>query len=187
MPVKLETFDITVTLNTETTPNISRQGVVVSNAGMVLMHPFAKQVFEDLGLLEGLDFISQKSRERAVCIWQYLATGRDDFLDRQMLIPKILTGYSLNKTVDPLPISEFEREVCRRHLDRLLRYWDLASDLDELRRRFFDRKGVLEKGQEGYNIYIEHKSDDDTVTGSFQSPVSVRWPWQRESLLVFWN
>lgn len=187
MPPKVEDFDIKVTLISTEKVCTDVESLKVRNAGMVLLHPFMKALFKDLGLFEGENFIGEKSQERAACIWQYLATGCDVFQDIDMHMAKILCGYPLGKAIDSLPVGEYERNVCLKHLMRILNYWDLASDIDELRYRFLGRYGILNKDRDAYHLYVEQHADDDAIDGSFRSPVTVRWPWQTDAVVVYWE
>ena len=61
-----------------------------TQAGVVLLHPFLNSFFNKLKLVEEGDFISPKSRARAVLLIHFLATGSEKIPEYEMVLPKFL-------------------------------------------------------------------------------------------------
>lgn len=187
MSVEFEELHIKVTFS-ENQPELKdKVGSIISNAGMVLLHPFMDKLFKDLGLLEGKQFVGDIAGEHAACLWHYMATGSENVTEIDLMLPGLLCGIRLESVHRiSLPVSSYEKEICTRHLIRILEYWELASNIEELRRNFLRRGGVLEKHVEYWSLQVAQNRADDLVDGTFQSPVVIQQPWQRVALHVHW-
>ncbi len=187
MPVELSDIHVKLTLSENRPESVQITGSKVSNAGMVLLHPFVEKIFTELCLLSDSRFIDDVCRCRGAYMWAYTASGYEYCSDLDLVLPGLLCGVSPGSAdYTGFTISEFEKEICNRHLCRLLKYWDLAQDLETLRCNFLRRAGVLDKSNGYWTLQIEEKKADDLAEGTFQSPIRVFRSWQKEPLTVYW-
>jgi len=188
MKVELTDLQVQFTLSESLGAQPTATRVEISNAGMVLLHPFMEKLFRDLGLMESVTFSHNAARCRGIYVWHYLASGFEDDADINFLLPKLLCGLSPNATLcKEVPISDFERSICSNHLCRLLRYWDLAPDIESLRRDYLGRSGTIQNINGLWTLRVDHRELDNRAEGSFQSPVTIRHAWQKEPLEVYWS
>ncbi|HZD94145.1 MAG TPA: contractile injection system tape measure protein, partial [Candidatus Sulfotelmatobacter sp.] len=82
------------------------QPVYIGNAGAVLLWPFLGRYFQTLGLLEKNAFRSESEKNRAIHLLQYLATGKLETPEHELLLNKVLCGSLPEQPLDPvLPLT----------------------------------------------------------------------------------
>lgn len=188
MPVELSNIHVKLKLSENRPVSVQATGLKISNAGMVLLHPFVEKIFVELCLISDSAFIDDACRCRGAYIWAYTASGYENYSDLDLLLPGLLCGVSPESAdYTGFTISEFEKEICNRHLCRVLKYWDLARNLETLRCNFLRRVGVLEQSNGYWTLQIEEDKADDLAEGSFQSPIRIFRSWQKEPLIVYWQ
>ena len=188
MKAELSDIQVQFTLSESLDELSTASRVEISNAGMVLLHPFMKKLFRDLGLMENVTFSHDAARCRGIYVWHYVASGFEDDTDINFLLPKLLCGLSPDEILcKEVSISDYERSICLNHLCRLLRYWDLAPDIESLRRDYLSRSGTIEYINGLWTLRVDHRELDHRAGGSFQSPVTILHAWQKEPLEVYWS
>ena len=132
----------------------SNDPICVANADAVLLWPYLRRFFDQVGLLEEGKFLSACARVRGVMLVQYLGTGSTEAEELQLTLPKILCGVPI-ETVVPLHINlkEQERSVSEDLLNAVCRNWPPMnnSSIASLREAFLERGGKLTKTEP--NIY----------------------------------
>ncbi len=177
--------------NSEIMSEIGKR-IVVSDSGLVLVHPFFRMIFSRLGLLtDDDDFISMKERIRAAKLLKFLVTGEPRMNDACLVLEKVICGiplnYHISKDFCPTP---HEQEEVNNLLKAMISYWDPfhGTTIRTLREAFMQRKGTI--GFEGQNwiLHVEGKSIDilmDTMPWEFQY-IITKWSkpiivdWQKE-------
>lgn len=162
----------------------------ISNAGLVLLHPFIETLFKNLGLLEDDGFRNEDARERAVCLLYHLASGGEEFPEHAVVLPKFLCDWPFSKPVDRFfPLSEYEKEECLSVLESSINHWETLKNtsVGELRSGFLMRDGLLKKEPFGWSLYVEEQTQDVLLEQLPWSLSVVKFKWIDEILTVQWR
>lgn len=175
-------------LNDEPLPTITH--AIAPNAGMVLLHPFLKPFFEDLGLVKAGKFENKKAQRRAAALLHYLATGKTEMAEYDMAMPKLLVGLPLERTVDRrIDLTDLERTEAENLLNAVIKHWKSlgSTSADGLREGFLKRYGKLTHRSDGWLLQMEAKTLDillDRLPWGFGI---VQLSWMKEMLFVEWH
>lgn len=160
------------------------------NAGIVLLHPFLNNLFQNLKLLKGTKFKNFKSQSKAVLLLHYLATAKERFGDYEMVLPKFLCGMPANLPMDhTLKLSKKERKEANGLLQAAIDHWVAlgTTSPDGLREGFLMREGKLVKEQSGWKLYVEQKALDILIDRLPWNLSMIKLPWMKEILKVEWR
>jgi hypothetical protein len=162
----------------------------VQQAGLVLVYPFVKTLFERLELLENYLFKDIAAKERAVCLLHYLATGEEIFDEPKLILPMYLCDWPIGVSIDRfLPIDDREKSECTKVLESVIKQWPTLKNTspDGLRENFIKREGKLKKEAFGWSLYVESKTQDlllDRIPWGFSK---IKFKWMESMLTVNWN
>lgn len=162
----------------------------VTNGGLVLLHPFIESLFGNLGLLEEGEFSQVSARERAVCLLYYLATGRKEFPEHELILPKFLCGWPSGEPINRfLPFSEYETEECNKVLNSAISHWEAlkSTSIEGFRSNFLQRKGILREEEFGWSLYVERETQDILLEKLPWNLSVVKHEWMDEMLTVHWQ
>ena len=96
----------------------------VTNAGLVLLHPFLSRLFDNLELTIGGIFVDKRLKDKALVVLHYLATGETRALEYNLTLPKLLCQMPFNQPVSGHWIlSDEEKTTCDGLLDVAIDYW----------------------------------------------------------------
>lgn len=155
--------------------------ITVQNAGIVLIVPYFKHFFQELQLIDNHQFISKKSQYKAIHLIKYLATGKTIFDEFDLTLEKLICGLSLDEPV-PRNLFFLEREIIEADelLKSVIEHWQVLknSSPDALRNTFFQREGILQKNEFGWQINTERKTQDILLE---------RIPWGFSMIVNSWN
>jgi hypothetical protein len=140
--------------------------VWVDNAGLVLLHPFLRPFFVELGLLSpapGRGFIDRPAQSRAASLLQWVAFEEGSDEEQRLPLNKILCGLSLE---DPVPRAAPPTPAERGQAAALVRAAIEASGIlkntsvDGFRRSFLQREGRLERDHDGWHLRLAARPYD---------------------------
>lgn len=162
--------------------------VKVSNAGLVLCWPFLSVLFSRLKL-SAAGAIPPGSQSRAVCLLQYLAYGRTDFPEYELVLNKLLVGMRASQHLEPVELTEEEMQLALSLLNGMRSNWEKMKNasIDAIRETFLQREATLEFGSAS-NILRVPKTGVDVLLDSISWNISVvKLPWMEKSLEVKWR
>lgn len=171
-----------------TVPKITH--VIAPNAGIVLLHPFLKPFFEGLELLRGGKFENRKAQRRAAAILHYLATGKTEMAEYDMVMPKLLVGLPLERPVDRrIVLTDLERTEADGLLNAVIKHWKAigSTSPDGLREGFLKRSGKLTHRSDGWLLQMEAQTLDILLDRLPWGLGIVRLSWMKEMLFVEWH
>lgn len=160
------------------------------NAGVILLHPFLNTLFKQLGFLKGSTFKNKSSKNKAVLLLHFLATGDENIPEYEMVLPKLLCEIPSNLPLDhTLKISNKEKKEALNLLKVVIEHWGaLGSTSPEgLQEGFLRREGKLEKEQMGWKLYVEQKTIDILLDRLPWNLSMIKLPWMNEILKVEWR
>jgi len=171
-------------------PTDDAEGIVVSNAGLVLIHPFLRYFFDGLGLLDKeLHFKSQTDVFKAIHLLQFVATAQNSSSEADLPLNKILCGLDIKQPVpNVLQLSKIEKEECLNLIITVLERWDALRTRNPaaLRDTYLQREGILKQSGQSWNLTIERNSFDVMLEKLPWSISLIKLPWLTQILYVEW-
>lgn len=162
----------------------------ITQAGLVLVHAFLPHLFKHLKLVEGKTFVDDSAQEKAVHIIYYLATGKTNPPEYELLLPKLLCQIPFHQAMArDILLSEEEKKEANNLLKAAIKHWGKLGKAspDALREGFFQRDGKLTKKEQGWYLQVEEKSLDVLLDFLPWSISMIRLPWMKELLRVEWT
>jgi hypothetical protein len=179
-PNYVEKYDDKNIENDDFIEDISNK-ITLQNAGIVLISPYFKHFFQELQLLENQNFISKKAQHKAIHLIKYLATGETTFKEFDLTFEKLICGIPLNEPV-PRKVDFLAHEITEADelLKSVIEHWKVLknSSPDALRNTFFQREGIMQKNELGWQINIERKTQDILLDNI---------PWGVSMIVLSWN
>ena len=177
--------------NTAELQQLEKEGIYLSNAGLVLIHPFLLPYFENVGLVKDGAFLNPQAQEKAVHLLAYLATKEEGLPEYKLSLPKLLCGLPLSWPIEKaIELGEEEKLEGERLLEAAVKHWGALGDVspDALREGFLQRDGKLVKKNEDWILTVEQKTMDVLLDKlPFGWGVSmIKLPWMNELLKVNW-
>ncbi|WP_339921850.1 contractile injection system tape measure protein [uncultured Cyclobacterium sp.] len=165
----------------------NREGYYVSNAGLILLHPFLKPFFIDCELLDEKGQLINP--ETAVHALHYLSTKKEQPFDFELVFEKYLVGMPIDQPVlRALVLSEEIKINTEKLLNALKVNWKSLKNtgLETIRNEFINRGGKLVFEETSDRLFVERKAQDILLDGVPWNLSLVKLPWQKKHLLVDW-
>jgi hypothetical protein len=166
-----------------------KEGIYVSQAGLILLHPFLQYFFDELGLLEKKQFKDAEARQTAVHLLHYLATGKEQPMEYEMLMEKYLCGSYIHESIERfIVLTDAMKQECEQLLQAVIGHWKAlrSTSPDGLREGFLQRKGkliVAERDQ----LVVEMQSFDVLLENLPWNYSIISLPWLNKELYVDWQ
>lgn len=161
--------------------------IYVSNAGLVLLHPFINYFFEELKLSKNGKLIRP---QRATYLLQWLANGQSNSPEYELPLNKLLCGIPAESPiVGKLKLTKREKNEAQNLLEAVVRHWDVLKNTSPagLQGNFLCREGKLTQKQDGdWLLQIEGKSIDILLADLPWSISMIQLPWMPHWLWVEW-
>jgi hypothetical protein len=176
----------------KTSKNVSGQGegIYISNAGLVILHPFLTLFFENLGLLDdNRQFISSHTQIKAAVILYYLQSGQVDYNEWEMSLNKILCGMDTDELIpNDILLSDQEKAESDTLLKTVIEYWDALkrSSVEAVQTTFLTREGKVSFKETHWLIQVERTGVDILVDRLPWGIGTIRLPWLNELIYVEW-
>ncbi|MBB2147953.1 contractile injection system tape measure protein [Pedobacter gandavensis] len=142
---------------------LSGVSFLVHNAGLVLLHPYLKTFFANLGLLKEGKFISKKARFKAIHALQFLIDGELEHAEDMLILSKILCGWPVKAPV-PLSVSLSTAQLqhCEDFISAVLSMWAQMknSSHSNFRGSFLKRDGLLRNEAGDWSLRVEPRGYD---------------------------
>lgn len=174
----------------------SRKHQYISNAGLVLIHPYISgdndhefSLFEELGLTKNHQFKDFTAQERALHILQYLVWGKENQPEFAMVLDKILCGVPAEQPVQRfISLTEVEKQACARVAELISADWRGISEisLEALRETFLQRMGKLSPHSMGYQLQVEGKTQDIILSRLPYGLSVIKFLWMEKYLWIEW-
>lgn len=154
--------DQTVQNNIQQENNIpDLKSCYVQNAGLIILHPFLKEILKNCGLLDINNTIINK--ELAVHILHYAATKKENDYEHLMLFEKFLCGLPLQESIQrAIKIEDKYKQQVEEMLDSVVLHWSALKNTSTavLRSEFLQREGKLDLSESNPKLFIERKTQD---------------------------
>ena len=164
------------------------EGILLKNAGLVLIHPFIKHFFEKLEFLsEGK--IKNEKLDEAVHILHYVACKQEQPQEHLLPFEKFLCNIPLQYPIKRyIKLTNSQKKACEELLQAMLSHWEglKTKNTAVLRNEFLMREGKLQATNERDSLYIQRKTQDillDSIPWNFHL---VKIPWKKKLVFVEW-
>jgi hypothetical protein len=169
---------------------VTEDGIYLTNAGVILLHPFLSTLFHRLGLWNGTAFTSIAARQKAVFLLHYLATGSQRPPEHALVFAKMLCGYSLEMPIPgEIELTEDECVEALTLIESAIQRWEKlgASTVDGLREAFLQRRGKLANKNGRLSLQMESMGIDILLDYLPWNLHLVKLPWLKDILYVDWR
>jgi hypothetical protein len=161
----------------------------ISNAGLVLLHPFLPLLFENVGYFYNKAWASISHQQRAVLLTQYLVTGKEEYPEFDLLLNKIVTGYPITESLpSEIVLSDFEKQEAMDVLQSVIRHWSALKNIsiEGLQSSFLMREGKISKNDSDWWLHVDHKTIDILLNRIPWGFSIIKTPWMKTKLIVEW-
>ena len=160
----------------------------LDNAGLVLIHPFLKSLFDNCKLLNKDNTINNP--EVATHLLHYIATGKEQDYENAMAFEKFLCNIPIAKPIERnIVLSEKMKKEGAAMLQAVLSNWDImkTSSAELLQNEFLQRPGKLNiNGDETPTIIIERKTQDILLDKLSWNLSIIKLAWKKRIIYVNW-
>ena len=160
----------------------------IDNAGLLLIHPFLKHLFDNCLLLDKNNEISNP--EIAAHLLHYVATGREQDYENTMVFEKFLCNIPINQPIDRnILLPEKHKNEAREMLRAVLINWDKMekSSIELLQNEFLQRPGKITlKDDESPKIVVERKTQDILLDNLSWNISLVKLAWKKRIVYIDW-
>lgn len=168
---------------------VEEDGLMVQNAGLVLLHPFLVQLFENIGIYGEEGWLHEHSAEQAMSVLYWLARGDEVMEEPDLAFIKLLCGVSVEEPVVLLPLAdEIMKNECLELLGAVIENWQVLKNTspDGLREAFLHRQGIVNAVDRGWTLRLENKPIDVLLQKLPWGLGVIRLPWMNETIFVEW-
>jgi Contractile injection system tape measure protein len=163
--------------------------IYVQNAGLVLLWPFIPRFFQNLGLVEGREFVSPEAHARAVLFLQYLADPDPETAEHLLPLCKLLCGYPDDRPIhlELLPSDE-EIAACEGLLATVPGHHPAMKNMrvEGFRTAWLQREGALKPRGDHHLLHVEKQAYDILLEQLPWSIRVIRLPWMHTAILTEW-
>jgi hypothetical protein len=166
----------------------AEEGIYVENAGLVLLHPFLPRFFHGLGVAVEDRLLEP---QKALPLLHFLATGRTDVPEYELVLPKVLCGLPIETVVERSePVTTSEQEEATALLEAVVQHWAALgnSSADALRGTFLFRPGkLIRRGAHEWLLQVEKLTVDILLDQLPWGLSMIKLPWMTDMLWVEWS
>jgi hypothetical protein len=182
--------DITIGSGELRVESIDEEGLFVQYAGIVLIHPFLSTLFKRLQWVKEGKFEDDQSKQKALHLLHYAATGREEAEEYELVVPKILCNWPLAMPIErDVELNKNELDETDRMLIAVIEQWPVLQNTsaDGLREGFLQRKGKYFKRNDKRYLQIESASIDVLLDQLPWNMGIIKLPWMKDMLWVEWR
>jgi hypothetical protein len=164
--------------------------VYISNAGLVLVHPYLTRFFKMLNLTEGRIFKDEYSSHKAAHLLQYLVNKNTSAEEHELVLNKLMCGIDLTTPMlRDIEITPEEIDICEGLLEGVIQNWTILKKTsnDNFRSSFLIRQGRLVLESKGWKLKVEEKAYDILVEKLPWSIAMIKMPWMNNIIYVEWK
>ncbi|ATL48370.1 hypothetical protein COR50_15040 [Chitinophaga caeni] len=168
---------------------VQDSGLIIGNAGLILLQPFIQYYFKETELLEGEQFTNATSQVYAVHLLHYLATGNEYAPEQELLFEKYLCGMHIRQPIERfVKLKERDKEEAVTLLNAAIAHWEVLKNTsaEGLRETFLQRPGKLIL-QNHHQLIVEANTVDILLEQIPWSYSLVKFPWTAQLLYVDWS
>lgn len=173
----------------------SEEGILIDNAGLVLLHPYIPQLFEQMGFLsedseeKKKKTIHPKKIARAIHTLHYLACKKEHPYEHELVVEKYLCGFPLGHSLERMiTLTNEEKTHCTSLLSAVLTHWKAlkTNHIELLQNEFLAREGKLFIDKTSEKIYVQRKAQDILLDQLPWNLTLAKLPWKQNIIHIEW-
>ena len=167
----------------------SNDSLFIRNSGLVILWPYLESYLKILKLVETDRFISSRHQLQAVHELEFLARGRGEYREYDLVLNKVLCGFPLTAPVDTgLKAEPIDPAEAGKLLPAVIRNWKIIADtsVKGFRNSFLMRDGRLTPQENNWTLIIDRKGYDVLLEKLPYSIHVVKLPWMEKPIYVEW-
>ncbi len=161
----------------------------IQHAGLVILWPFISGFFSNMKWVIDNKWQSNTAQQTAVIALQYIATGKDEIMEHECMLSKILCGMHYSDYVDTeIALDESIKSEAENMIGAAINRWSVmkGTSLNGFRTSFFNREGKLIDNESNWNLMIKRESFD-VLLDKLPWPISVvKTVWMDKPIYVEW-
>lgn len=164
-------------------------GIYVRHAGLILLHPFLQYFFKNLGLLGEEEFAGNESKETAVHLAYFLATGNEQPYEHELVFEKYLCAWPQGIPVNRfVTLTDRMKQEAEQLLKAVIHHWKVLKNSSPagLREGFLQRNGKLILAEQQHKLILEKNSIDILLDQLPWSHSIITLPWLKKVLYTEW-
>ena len=168
---------------------MSKEGIAVKNAGLVLMNNYLTMLLDRLEITQNGKFVSDEEQHQAIHYLQYVVTGLSRTEESLLPLNKVLCGVPLSEPIaDGIDISDQDKTLVDGLIKAAIGHWPAIGDssINGFRGNWLVRDGLLIEDEDRWELTVEKRPYDVLIN---QSPFSfsiIRFPWMEKPLHITW-
>lgn len=163
--------------------------IYVRHAGLILLHPFLQYFFKKIGLLRDEEFAGNESKEIAVHLAYFLATGHEQPYEHELLFEKYLCAWPHGVPVNRfVTLTDSMKQEAEQLLKAVIHHWKVLKNSSPagLREGFLQRNGKLVLAEQQHKLIIEKNGIDILLDQLPWSHSIITLPWLKKVLYTEW-
>ncbi|MGB5944065.1 MAG: contractile injection system tape measure protein [Leeuwenhoekiella sp.] len=165
------------------------ESLFISNAGLILLHPYLGKFFQEAGLLISKNTINPQRLDYAVHLLHFLATGNEQPREEQLTFEKYLCGVTEELAVRrEIKLSKKHQRESEALLEAVIGHWSALrnTSVAGLRGQFITRKGKLLLASQHDKLFVERVTADVLLDKIPWGIGLVKLPWLEKLIYVNW-
>jgi hypothetical protein len=169
---------------------LDEASILIENAGLIILYPYFKNLFNVLQLLNANQFIDEMCRHKAIVYLHYLVYNEMPEDESRLIFNKILCGADPEVVIklNEIAFTEEELSESTELKATVIKHWTKlgSTSIEGLTQTFLIRNGSLIFREDNYNLYVERKGFDvllDTLPWSLSI---IRLPWNNYLINLNW-
>jgi hypothetical protein len=171
-------------------PPDETEGIYVQNSGLILLHPFLLYFFKEFDLLNSADsFKDEACQQTAVHLLHYLATGKEEPFEYELLLEKFLCGHDIDEPAERfVTLTDKMKAECDHFLQAVIHHWKVLKNTspDGLRQAFLQRPGKLSLTDYQHRLIVESGTVDILLNQLPWNYSIIQLPWLKQVFYVDW-
>ncbi|MBT2561603.1 hypothetical protein J7E50_12235 [Pedobacter sp. ISL-68] len=169
---------------------LDNASILIENAGLIILYPYFKNLFNVLQLLNANQFIDELYRHKAIVYLHYLVYNEMPKDESSLIFNKILCGADPEVVIklNEITFTEEELKQSAELKATAIKHWTKlgSTSIEGLTQTFLIRNGSLIFKDGNYNLHVERKGLDvllDTLPWSLSI---IRLPWNNYLINLNW-
>lgn len=164
----------------------------ISNAGLVILHPFLPQLFQELQLTYNNKFVDELACMKAILISRFIAGEDVAVEDHDLAIEKILCGKEPDEPIlCNIELSENDKKEAIDLLAQIIQLWkqngvQVNGTIEGFQQSFLQRQGKLTKRNTDWRLQVQQLSYDMVLSSLPWSISMVKTPLMKGMLWIEW-
>jgi hypothetical protein len=165
------------------------EGVMVPNAGLVLLNSYFLMLLERLRIFTDKAFVSEEAQLDAVHYLQYVVTGLTQTDESLLTLNKVFCGLSPDTPVrDSIEMTQDQKQLIDGLIQAAVGYWTAigTTSINGFRGNWLVREGILRETEDRWELTVEKRAYDILLMKSPFSFSIIKLPWMQKPLHVTW-